>query len=490
MIRAERAGTGLRLRAADIARACGGRVLRAGGPARSVTTDTRTLEPGACFVALRGPTFDGHDYLAEAFARGAAGAVVGDGTGRRDVPEGAFLVRVDDTTQALGRLAAAHRGCHGARVVGITGSCGQTTTKDMLGAVLSSAMPTIRSPSSFNNAIGVPLTLFQLRPDTRAAVVEIGTSEPGEVARLGAIAAPDVAIVTCVAEAHLEGLGSLGGVAREKASLLDCLRPGGVAILNGDDASCRAMAEQLRRTRSARVLTVRLDARADWFATEASFGPMGTTFLLQGERAVTVPMLGTHSVYNALLTIAAATELGVDLDSVIDALCVQAPSRRRLEPKVVGDVVVFDDTYNMNPASARAGLRALAGMPRAARRVVVFGEMAELGPASASLHRALGGEVAATADLLITVGGPARDIAAGAREAGLGVGSRSGSGDDDDAVVEVADATAALEVLVDRLRPGDHVLCKASRRAALDQLVDALVGRLSRTSQRATRAHG
>ncbi len=455
------------LRAAEIARACHGRVVRGGGgAARRVVTDSRSTSPGDCFLALHGPRFDGHDFLRDACGRGAAGIVVDRAPARAALPDGPFVVQVPDTLAALQALAARHRRACAARVVGITGSCGKTTTKDMLGGVLARCMPTVRSPQSFNNQVGVPLTLFLIEEDTRVAVVEIGTSEPGEVARLARVAAPDVAIVTCVAEAHLAGLGSLGGVAREKASLVAELKPEGLAILNGDDEACRAMAQAT----AARTVLVRLDREADWFATDARFHGMGTTFLLQGRRPVTLPRLGTHSVYNALFTVAAAVELGMELDQVLEGLCDLPPTSRRLEPRVAGGVTIFDDTYNMNPASARAGLRALVGLRGPGRRIAVFGGMLELGERSAELHRDLGAEVArAGVDLLLAVGAEAVPIAEGAAGAGMPA----------ERVLRADGVGDALDLLLGLARTDDRVLCKASRRIELDRLVDGMVARLN-----------
>ena len=229
--------------AAAIARVAGGEVVRRGSAAATVTTVSRAECTGKLFVALRGENHDGHRFVMDAIRRGAAGLLIDRPLA--ELPELAelgrlappFLVQVHDTGKALLDLAAEHRRRHRAKVIGITGSCGKTSTKEWLGAVLASAMPTVRSPGSYNNQIGVPLTLFSIDPETRAAVVEIGTNAPGEIAQLTAVARPDVGIVTCVAAAHLQGLGSLEGVAREKAALPLGLPEEGLCILNGDEAA-------------------------------------------------------------------------------------------------------------------------------------------------------------------------------------------------------------------------------------------------------------
>jgi len=466
------------LTAAAIARAAGGEVLLRGAAASGVTTDSRGDCRGQLFVALRGERHDGHRYLADAVVRGAAGLLVDRPEAewggmlasalRQQAGHGTapFVVRVADTGKALLQLAAEHRRRHRAKVIGITGSCGKTSTKEWLGAVLAAAMPTVRSPASFNNQVGVPLTLFAIDPATRAAVVEIGTNARGEIAMLSEVVRPDLGIVTCVAPAHLEGLGSLEGVAREKSSLPASLPAEGLCILNGDDAACRAMVAVTK----AKVEFTSVSRATDWFATDIQFSPLGTTFRLQGKHLVTLPRLGTHNVYNALAVIAAASHLGVAEECVLAALRQVPSAARRLEPKRAGDVTLFDDTYNMNPQSARAALQAMAGLGGRGRRIVVFGEMLELGDASAALHRELGAEVVGTGqDLLVCVGAGAVPIAEGAIAAGMPAA----------AVHCAEDTTAVAQLLPGLLRAGDIVLCKASRRVALDQLVDRLVATLS-----------
>lgn len=452
---------------AAIAKATGGRVVRTGRPALRVVTDSRQVGPDTLFVALRGDRFDGHDFVPGVLRAGAAGVLVERPLEGRVLGGEGFVVRVADCGQALIDLGRSHRERCSARVVGITGSCGKTSTKDMLGFALSGLVPTVFSPKSFNNQIGVPLSLLAIRPETEVAVVEIGTNAPGEIAALTAVAQPDIGILTCVREAHLAGLGSLQGIAVEKASLLRGLRPGGVAIVNGDDPSCEAIASSLE----GEVRRFRIEREADWFATDLRFHGLGTTFRLHGPRvggewSVTLPRLGTHNVLNAMASVAAAAELGVDIHEVVAALAGLPASERRLEPKLVGGVQIFDDTYNMNPASARAALHALSSIDTRGRKTVVFGEMKELGARSEELHRELGAEVAAQGvDRLIVVGTGARQIADGALERGMPAG----------AVRHIETSADALEVLLAELEPGDLVLCKASRGVALDRLVDGLV---------------
>jgi len=452
---------------AAVAKAAGGRVVRTGRPALRVVTDSRQVGPDTLFVALRGDRFDGHDFVPGVLRAGAAGVLVERPLEGRVLAGEGFVVRVPDCGQALIDLGRSHRERRSARVVGITGSCGKTSTKDMLGFALSGLVPTVFSPKSFNNHIGVPLSLLAIRPETEVAVVEIGTNAPGEIAALTAVAQPDIGILTCVREAHLAGLGSLEGIAAEKAALLHGLRPGGVAIVHGDDPACAAIAAEL----DCEVRRFRIQREADWFATDLRFHGLGTSFRLHGQRvggewSVTLPRLGTHNVLNAMASIAAAAELGVQVDEVVAALAGLPASERRLEPKSVGGIQIFDDTYNMNPASARAALHALSSIDTRGRKTVVFGEMKELGPRSDELHRELGAEVAAQGvDRLLVVGSGAHPIVEGALARGMSTS----------AVGFVEHAADVLDLLLAELEPGDLVLCKASRGVALDRLVDGLV---------------
>lgn len=476
-----RGGLGSWLTPSAIARITGGEVLQRGSAAAGVATDTRRDCAGRLFVALRGPNHDGHTFLAAAAEADVAGLLIDQPVAtptasRRSERGQPFVVRVADTGKALLELAAEHRRRQRARVIGVTGSCGKTSTKEWLGAVLATAMPTVRSPGSYNNQIGVPLTLFSIEPHTRAAVVEIGTNAPGEIAQLTEVVRPDIGIVTCVAPAHLAGLGSVDGVAREKSALPAGLPLGGLCILNGDDAACRAMAAVTK----ARVQLTSVTRAADWFATDVRFHGLGTTFRLNGERVVTLPLMGTHNVYNALAVIAAATELGVPEQQVLAALAQVPSAQRRLEPKAAGGVTVIDDTYNMNPTSAAAALQALAGLGGGGRRIVVFGQMRELGEQSIALHRGLGAEVAHTRqDVLVCVGEGAAAIAEGALQAGFPAA----------AAHCVADRDQALQLLRSMVKPGDRVLCKASRAVQLDRLVDQLVAELAGQVVSATAEH-
>lgn len=473
-----RGGTSAWLSADAVARVCHGEVLRSGAPCSSalcdgIATDTRLDCTGKLFVALAGERHDAHDHLHQAIAAGALGLLVERPlqalapdlcASRGEAARAPFVVRVADTARALLDLAAEHRRRHRARVVGITGSCGKTTTKEWLGAMLASVLPTVRSQGSFNNHVGVPLTLFQIGPETRAAVVELGTNHPGEIAMLCDVAQPEVAIVTCVANAHLQGLGSLAGVAAEKGALPEALPSAGLCLLNADDHHCMQLAD---RTSATVQFFSASGAAVDWFATEVRTDLQGTSFLLRGKLPVRLPCAGEHLVGNALAAIAAANWLGVPEAAAIEALA-QAPcAPRRLQRKTVRGITLLDDTYNMNPASAHSALGTLAAVALpGARRIVVFGAMKELGDQSAPLHAELGAAVALGGfEKLLCVGADANAIAQGALQAGM-----------DPAAVERCDGVlAALATLQAQLAPGDFVLCKASHSVGLDRLVDGLM---------------
>jgi UDP-N-acetylmuramoyl-tripeptide--D-alanyl-D-alanine ligase len=458
----------IRLTAGEIAQAVGGRLS---GDADAVVTgrvtvDSRTVAPGDLFVALPGERVDGHEYLAAAASAGAAAALVAR-------PDPALpCVAVDDPVAGLGRLAAAVHGrltAGGLGTVGITGSSGKTSTKDLLGQVLAAAAPTVSPPGSYNNDIGLPLTVLDADGSTRFLVLEMGARGPGHIARLCAVARPQVGVVLNVGSAHLGEFGSADGVARAKGELVEALADDGTAVLNADDPRVLAMAGRTR----ARVVTTGRGDDADVRATDVVLDEQARArFTLTahgGSHPVTLQVVGEHQVANALSAAAAALALGLPPVQVAQALSAAAPrSRWRMEVTRRPDgVTVVNDAYNANPESMRAALAALAGLP-ASRRIAVLGAMAELGPGAPAEHERLGRDAAAAGtDLIVAVGADAVGIADGAVAAGRRAGEES---------VHVADRTAARELLDDLLRPGDVVLVKASRSYGLERLAADLLG--------------
>jgi UDP-N-acetylmuramoyl-tripeptide--D-alanyl-D-alanine ligase len=462
----------------DLRRLTGGRLLRTSGRlVRGAAVDSRLVGEGQLFVALPGERTDGHRFLAEAAAAGAAALVVS-----RPVPLEVLdalgdvtVVSVPDGLIALGALAAGWRARFDPLVVGVTGSIAKTSTKEAVAAVLATTFRTLRSEGNQNNEIGLPLTLLRLGPDHRAAVLEMGMYAGGEIADLARMARPKIGVVTAVHGVHLSRMGSLAAIERAKGELVEALPSDGVAVLNQDDRRVRRMAERT----AARVLTYGLSGDADVTADEiASAGFDGMRFTLhlppaRGGRPVRVPTripgLGKLSVHNALAGAAVGHAAGIDGAVIVHALATGWSAAHRGQVIRVGRVTLIDDAYNASPPSVTAALDLLAGLP--GRRIAVLGEMLELGKGAVTGHREVGTAAAATCDLLVVVGGGnASGIAAGAKAAGL----------DPSRILEARDRDAALDLLRARLRDGDVVLIKASRGVELDLLVDALRAELAR----------
>jgi len=437
--------------------------LAGADPSQTVTrvgTDSRALKPGDLFVALRGENFDGHRFVAQAAAAGAAAAVV-DGAFDGEVPAGFALLRVEDTLRALQEMAAQYRASLPLRVLALTGSTGKTSTKDFAAAVLGERYRVLKTEGNFNNHIGLPLTLLRASAADEVGVIEIGMNHPGEIAPLAAIAAPDAAIITNIGTAHIEFLGSRGGIAQEKGNLAEVLPASGFLVLNARDEFSDTIAGRTR----ARVVRSGI-GRGDLSATLLASGMDGSRFRVraEGEEEVEVvlPIPGLHMIENALLALAAGRELGVPLAEGARGLSKSRITHGRLERKTLGGIQFLDDSYNANPDSMRAALRTLAVLPVEGARIAVLGRMGELGPLSEQGHRSVGRDAAdARVNLLIAVGGAeAGQIAEAARQGGL------------QEVHVVADPAAAAALLAERARPGDLVLLKGSRSARMERVFE------------------
>lgn len=454
-----------------------------------VGTDSRRASAGELFAALSGPRFEGHRYAADAVERGARAVLLPESAAdaARDLAQRVAVALVPDVLDGLWDLARWHRSRLTATVVGITGSSGKTTTKGITARLLAERLRVAASPLSYNNQVGVPLTLFLAGEATEALVVELGTSGPGEIERLSQLAAPHVGVLTNIGPAHLEGLGSMEGVAREKTSLGAALRSDGVLV---HDANCR-FAPYVRARTGARLVDFAVDGDAAFQARDLYFHDGGTSFRLivapewagSGPRELDVasPLLGTHNVQNLLAALAACRAVGLELEEVLPAVRDLEGGRQRMERHEFDGLTVFDDAYNANPASAAAAVRVLGGLHGFRRRVLVLGEMLELGTSSDELHREVGRLVARSAvDLFVAVGPRAQPAAEGAREAGLGA----------DQVRTLASAELALTEVPGWVEKGDVVLVKASRALALERLVDRLAQRFGRGGGRRVGAVG
>jgi UDP-N-acetylmuramoyl-tripeptide--D-alanyl-D-alanine ligase len=461
--------------ARSAAAATRGHVVRQARPervARGLTTDSRAVAAGSAFVALRGPSHDGHAYLEGAVAAGATLVVVERGRAPGDAR--ADVVEVDDTLVAWGDLGREHlrawRAARGdARVVAITGSAGKTTTKELCAALLRTVAECHATAGNLNNRVGLPAVALGLEAHHRFAVLEAGMSVPGEIAALAAIAQPDVAVVTNVGLAHGEGVGgSADAVAREKGALFEAPGPEGALVANADDA--RVMG-QVARGRAGRVVTFGRSDQSDVrLVRRVPLGLEGSRVLVRrrdGESAFVLPLPGEAAAIDFAAALAAAeAALGEPLPDrrIASALRVLPPVAGRMQPLRLRDgVVVLDDAYNANPASVLAAFGVLAEFP-AARRVAVLGEMKELGPAAEAEHDKLGEAVArAGVALLVSCGGLADTTGRAAERRGV-------------EVVFAAGAAEAAGVAVARVHAGDVVLVKASRSVGAERVVEALVG--------------
>lgn len=434
---------------------------RSPGVCTGVSTDSRTVGTGDCFFALVGQTFDGHDHVAEAFAKGAACAVVSRAVTGLEKPHPPVL-QVADTAKALGDLGRYYRKLLPFKVVAITGSVGKTSTRQILYHVLSQRFSTHQAQKSFNNAIGLPLTLLGARPEDKIIVAELGSNHPGEIGYLTRIALPDIAVVTNTHPAHLEGFGDLGGVIREKLSIAEGLQPEGPFFIDGDIAP---LVEAARRNGRA-FRTFGRSAGVDYRAENIAYEALASTFTIQGHRIV-LPLPGPGNVDNATAAWAVCESLGLTVDEFAAALASLPQVAMRAETLRIGALTVLNDCYNANPASMANALAMLRNMRGTTNRRLVFicGHMGELGNQSEPLHSALGRSVAqAGVDILLTVGEPTRIVAATAKAAGsetLRVGY-------------FADTTSLCNNLQKWLRPDDIILVKGSRAARLETVVARL----------------
>lgn len=458
---------------AEVASAVRGELAAGSADARvlSAAIDSRAVDAGALFFALPGERVDGHEFVAQAVTAGASGAVVSTTRPRDsfgDLPEAFGLIMVDDPARALARLAGWHRRLMKASVVGVTGSAGKTTTKDMIAAVLAESFSVLATEGNMNNEIGLPLTLLRLQPGHDVAVLEMAMRAPGEIAALAETARPDVGVVTNVGYAHIGLLGSQSAIADAKAELVRALPAHGFAVLNGEDPRVRA----IERFAPGRSLLYGLSPECSVRAVDVALSEDDTSFAvaLDGQAVpdvrFTVPVPGRHNVLNGLAALAVGWRLGIEPEAMARGLASFRPSAMRMHfVKASGGFMLIDDTYNANPASVRCAIDAALQHAGQRRVIAILGDMLELGDSAAAGHAELG-EYAASAGVsgLVTVGSLAALAAQGAVRAGLDP-RRCRACDDN-----VSAARAATEMA----DADDVILVKGSRGMRMEQIVSAL----------------
>jgi UDP-N-acetylmuramoyl-tripeptide--D-alanyl-D-alanine ligase len=426
--------------------------------AQAYSIDSRTIGPGQLFFAVKGERLDGHDYVASALEKGAVGAVVRKDQLHRYASH-AGLLAVEDTLTALQTLATAVRKLWGKPLVGVTGSAGKTTTKEAIAHVLATRFRVLKSEGNFNNHFGLPLMLLKLEPEHDVAVIEMGMSHAGEIRALAKIAEPEIGVVTNVAPVHLEFFDSIAGIARAKYELIESLPAKGTAILNADDEYVSQFGRDFRGKVVLYGTQPAAGVRAENIQPKGAGGSEFDVVIGNSRTHVQLPLVGSHNVLNALAAVAVGIERGLKLAEAADALATLAPPDKRGQVVQLGNITVINDCYNSNPKALDAMVDALAAMP-ARRRIVVAGEMLELGTAGEDLHRQSGRHMAEKkVDALLGVRGLAQAMV----ESAAGAGVRA----------EFVDTPeAAGEWLARETRDGDVVLLKASRGVKLEKALE------------------
>jgi len=451
----------------DMATMCGGRIL-SGNPvqkARGISIDSRTVREGEVFLALKGENFDGHDFAELAIKRGAA-AVVGRAAKLAALLEKANqhvgLIEVEDPLEALQRLAGAYRLRFDIPVVVITGSCGKTTTKDMLAAILGRFRKTVATQGNLNNLIGAPLMLLRLDSDTEVAVIEIASNTPGEIERLARMINPTMGIITNIGPVHLEGFGTIEGVFREKTSLVPHIRADGALVMHEEDVPM----DQIPSTFDGTIVTFGFKESADFYAVEIHQDiKRGTEFLLNGKEKLLIPMLGEHNVLNALAAIAAAIHLGANMNSIVQGLATFSASAMRMQVCQCRGAIIINDAYNANPRAMRESISTAVAIP-AERRIFALGDMLELGEQAHEAHFSLGRYIGGVnPDLLYLVGEFSGDVRDGALNTGM-QSERIYCCDDTEEI-----ATSLRYIL----STGDLLLVKGSRGMRMERVVQRLI---------------
>ena len=455
----------------EIVTATGGQLVQGQSDriCRGISTDTRTLSPGNLFIALVGDRFDGHAFVPSAVTKGATGIIFEEGrkVGVQPEAHSVAIIAVKDTVRALGDIAHVWRMRFTIPVIAVTGSSGKTTTKEMTASILSLTKMVVKNRGNFNNLIGLPLTLLQINASHDAAVVELGTNLPGEIARLTDIARPVIGVITNVGPAHLEGLKNLDGVREEKADLFRTMTAEGIAVINSDDEAVVRAAHQWK----GKTITFGLTHGSSVGATSIKIrGEKGITFTLsigRRKRELTMAVLGEHNVYNALAAAACSHACGIDYDDICRGLTAFRQVSGRMELfRLWKGAFLIDDTYNANPSSVKEALKTLRDLAGRKGSTLIFGDMLELGDRAEEIHEDIGMAIADTGvGRLILRGRFSRAVAAGAQKKGL-------SGD---RIFFFDDSGDIADFIVKSLRDGEWILIKGSRGMHMEVITGAIL---------------
>jgi UDP-N-acetylmuramoyl-tripeptide--D-alanyl-D-alanine ligase len=426
----------------------------------NITIDSRRVKANDLFIALKGKNQDGHKFISEAISKGAIGAIVTHPPKVNNLlkAKNIILIKVKDTTEALGNIARYYRTKFNPLVIAVTGSNGKTTTKEMIASILERRMKVVKAKDSYNNDIGVPLTVLELNSQTEVLILEMEMNILGGIRRLAQIAKPQIGVVTNIGDTHLEFLGNRENVMQEKAELVESLGQNGTCILNADDELVKTIGDKFPMTTKS---TFGIENPAEVFAQRIiDLVTEGSHFLLQGKYRVHLSAIGRHNIYNALAAIATASKVGMDFAEIIPGIENFKPLAQRSEIIKVKDLIIINDTYNANPQSMAMALETLSKIITE-RRICVFGDMLELGDQSQIFHYQLGAQAAKIADLIIAIGKFSPLVMQGALKAGANPQNVSAYEDNE----------KALTKLIDIIKPKDTILIKGSRKMCLEELV-------------------
>ncbi|OGX16970.1 MAG: hypothetical protein A3K83_05300 [Omnitrophica WOR_2 bacterium RBG_13_44_8b] len=431
---------------------------------KGISIDSRTLKPGEAFIAIKGPNFDGHNFIAQALERKAS-CIIYHSPGylvRGPAAKGAVFIKVKDTVRALGDIAGFNRRKFDIPVIVVTGSNGKTTTKDMIAAVLSKNFKVLKNAGTKNNHIGLPLTLLALSPAIDTVVLEAGTNHPGEIAYLARIAGPNIAVITNIGPSHLQYFKNLQGVFKEKISLIQHLKEPRIAVLNGDDSLLNKFLKQ--KAKLPLIFSFGVKNKTDFYAAKIDGLGARLQFLVNRRYKFTLNTPGLYNVYNALAAITVARILGMEYADIIERLCAFTLLQDRLSFVKLNNVQFINDTYNSNPSSLKQALDVLEELKTGGRKIFVMGDMLELGNCDELFHRLAGERAASACDVFITVGPLTKFAADTAKRRGF----------DTRNIFTCETNREAKDVLFGKisLRPDDIVLVKGSRSMKMEEILD------------------